>query len=165
LNIDKAIDRIRWRYKNGWKVNETDVEAFNSILEYKELQESISLEKNSLLAKMWIHQLILLNETEMYSAERAIQVIDEILEKDTYDWIKKLTEQTNIMRFNTLLSSPEYKEALDNGQVDKAREIGRKTIDKKADEMLKALKQEVSEDKIIRFVERQINRVLTKFEK
>lgn len=165
MNINKALDRFKWRFKNGWKINETDLEAYNAIVEYKELQESISLEKNSSLAKLFMHQLILLNQTEMYSAQRAIQVIDEILEKDTYDWIKELTEQTNIMRFNTVIGTEEYKQALNENKIEKAKNIARETMKDNEEELIKILKEEVSEDKIIRFVERQINRIITKYEK
>lgn len=101
----------------------------------------------------------------MYSAQRAIQVIDEILEKDTYDWIKELTEQTNIMRFNTVIGTEEYKQALNENKIEKAKNIARETMKDNEEELIKILKEEVSEDKIIRFVERQINRIITKYEK
>lgn len=165
MTTEKALERFIWRFKNGWNPNKLDIEAYNSIIEYKELQETKSLSENELLAKLWIHQLILLNETEMYSAARAIQVIDEILSKSVYDWTKKMHEQANIMRFKTLLDDKQYKDALTNLEFGKIREIGSTLIDEKKPEFEKALKAEIKEENVIKFVKQQINRIINKFEK
>lgn len=166
MTINKVIEHMEWRFtKSGFKPSKRDIEAYNSIIEYKELQESQSLSENECLAKLWIHQLILLNETQMYSAERAIQVIDEILSKSVYDWANKMHEQANIMRFKTLLDTKEYKDALINLEYDKIKEIGSKLIDEKKHEFDKALKAEIKEENIIKFIKQQINRIINKFEK
>lgn len=165
MNIQKALSHFEYKFKNNWKPTQKDIEAYNAIVEYKELQETKSLSENESLAKLWIHQLILLNETEMYSAERAIQVIDEILSKSVYDWAKKMHEQANIMRFKTLLDTKEYKDALINLEYDKIKEIGSKLIDEKKVEFYKALNSDVKEENIIKFIKQQITRIINKFEK
>jgi trans-2-enoyl-CoA reductase len=165
MNIDKALSHLKWKFENHWKPTPKDVEAFNAILNYKDYQETTNLTKNENLAKLWIHQLILLNETDMYSAERAIQVIDEILEKPVYDWVKKLHNQVNIMRFKTLLDSKEYKKALIDLKPFNMKDIGIKTINNNEDEFVKALKEDVLEENIIKFVSSQITRVINKYEK
>ena len=166
MTITKAIEYLEWKFtKSGVKPSKKDIEAYNSIIDYKELQETKTLQENELLAKLWIHQLILLNETQMYSAERSIQVIDEILSKSVYDWAKKMHEQANIMRFKTLLDTKEYKDALINLEYDKIKEIGSKLIDEKKHEFDKALKNEIKEENIIKFIKQQITRIINKFEK
>ena len=86
MNINKALEHLEWKFKNSWRPTKTDVEAYNSIVEYKELQESRNLSQNENLAKLWIHQMILLSNTDSYSGTRCIEVIDEILTKSVYDW-------------------------------------------------------------------------------
>jgi len=112
MNINKALEHLAWKFQNVWKPTDKDVQAFNSIIDFVEFQQSLNMSENEQLAKLWIHQLMLLNDTEMYSAERAIQVIDEILDKPVYEWCKKLHSQANIMRFKTLLATDEYKTLL-----------------------------------------------------
>lgn len=165
MNIDKALEHFQYKFKNNWKPTPRDIEAYNAIVEYKELQETKNLSENESLAKLWIHQLILLNETEMYSAERAIQVIDEILSKSVYDWAKKMHEQANIMRFKTILDDKQYKDALINLEFGKICEIGSTLIDEKKDEFNKALKAEIKEENVIKFIKQQITRIINKFEK
>ena len=160
MNIDKALDHFKWKFKNSWKPTETDIKAYNTIIEFKEMQESINLSENEALAKLWIHQLMLLNDTEMYSSERAIQVIDEILSKSVYEWCIKLRSQANIMRFKTLLETSEYKIALKERKPLKMHEIGYKQINDNPEKFKEALNREIKEDDIIKFVERQITRIL-----
>lgn len=165
MNIEKGIEHFKWKFENHWKPTKKDIEAYNSIIEYKELQETKNMAENELLAKLWIHQLILLNNTQMYSAERAIQVIDEILSQSVYDWAKKLQSQANIMRFKTLLNTDEYNEALSELNYSRIKEIGSKVIIENKDEFEKSLKSEVKEENVIKFIKTQINRIVNKFEK
>jgi hypothetical protein len=165
MKVDKALEHFSWKFKNVWKATEKDVEAFNSILEWKEQQESIVAYKNESLCKLWVHQLMLLNDTEMYDAERAIQVIDEILCKSTYEWCVKLHENINLMRFKTLLGTDKYKQYMKENKPFKMRETGTNNINENSKEMSDILKSKVSEDVIIKFVNRNINRIINDFEK
>ena len=165
MDINKAISHFKWRFENGWKPTKRDIEAYNAIIEYKEMQNSLSLSENESLAKLWIHQLMLLNNTQMYSAERAIQVIDEILQQSVYDWSKKLHSQANIMRFASLLGSEEYKDVLNKLNFTKLKEIGSKLTTENSLEFEKAMKADVKEENVIKFVEQQIDRIINKFEK
>lgn len=175
MKIEKALSHFEWRLVNkddkgkviGLKTNLkpslNDIEALNSIIKWKELQESITLTRNESLAKLWIHQLILLNNTKLYDGERSIQVIDEILDKDVYEWCMILKEQIPLMRFNSV--------ALDKYPLDdvmnKTKQIERKEaiIKEFETELTKTLKYSISEDNIIKFVKNQINRVISKYEK
>ena len=165
MNINKAIERIEWRFKNSWNVNDKDIEAYNAILDYKEMQESINMNKNESLAKLWIHQLMLLNTTQLYSAERSIQVIDEILNKSVYDWCIDLRSNIATMRFNALSLQS-------NGNVSKnilnrsnVINLIEQIVDKNEKQLLKEFQSEVSEQNIIKFVEKQITRIINKYEK
>ncbi len=56
LNIDKAIDRIKWRFGQGkaFKANFTDVQALNSIITWVNRQKTAELKEYPLFAKMYI---------------------------------------------------------------------------------------------------------------
>jgi hypothetical protein len=163
MNIEKALSHFEWKLKNHWKPTAKDIEAFNSILDFKEHRQSISLSENELLAKMWIHQLMLLNATKMYSAKRAIQAIDEILEQTVYDWVLKLHEQSKMMRFNTLSYSEEYEQSLKDLNVTRMQETSLKSINENEEEYYKILNTETKEEDMIKFVEQQMNRIVNKY--
>ena len=147
MNIDKALEHFKWKLQNHWKPTKTDVDAYNSILDYKELCERQALMDNDNLAKLWIHQLILLNNTNSYTGERCIQVIDEILSKSTYDWCVTLQNSIGMMRFNAILK--------ENDKI---------TTDNEK-ELKEALLHTPKEEDVIKFVCKQINRIINKFEK
>ena len=142
MNINKALEHFKWKFENSWKPTEKDVEAFKSIIAYKEMQESYNLQHNESLAKLWIHQMILLSNTDMYDGKRCIQVIDEILDKSVYEWCLEMKEQLPMMNFR----AAEKRHAGD-------------------EELMKAFTFIPKEDDIIKFVERNITRIINKYEK
>ena len=141
MNINRALEHFKWKFENKWKPTEKDIEAYNSILKYKEHNESYNLCQNELLAKLWIHQLILLSNTQMYDGEQCIRTIDEILEKSVYHWCLELKDKLPIMRFNA---------------------ISKTGTD---EELIKVLQFTISEEDTIKFVEKHITRIINKYEK
>src|SRR5690606_3830341 len=165
MNIDKALAHFEWKFKNHWKPTKRDIEAYNSILEYKEIQDSINMNKNDSLAKLWIHQLILLSRSNMYTGERSIQVIDEILSKTVYEWCEILRNQIPMMRFRSVGMGKyqiDTETVLNRSKMDS---IDKEIIENFETELTEALKYEISEENIIKFVEKEISRIITKFEK
>ena len=142
MNINKALEHFEWKFKHSWRPTATDIEAYNAILDYKAKQESYNLSQNENLAKLWIHQMILLSNTDSYSGTRCIEVVDEILTKSVYEWCLELKEQLPMMNFRAL-----------------QKKLGTD------DELKKALIYEISEANIIKFVEAEITRIIDKYEK
>lgn len=136
MDIDKAMEHFKFKLENVWKPSKKDIEAYTSIYKYREMVEMQNINENDSLAKLWIHQLILLANSNMYSGERCIQILDEILSKTTYEWCLRLKDELPMMRFNAL-DKPEVKD----------------------------LHFEISEENIIKFVNLHINRIINKFEK
>ena len=52
MNIDKALSHFEWKLKNHWKPTPKDIEAYNSIIDFRDLQQSENLSKNENLAKL-----------------------------------------------------------------------------------------------------------------
>lgn len=165
MNINKSLEHFKWKFENSWKPTEKDVEAFNSIIAYKEMQESYNLQHNESLAKLWIHQMMLLARTKNYNGERCVQVIDEILNISVYDWCLMLKEEIPMMRFNSVGNFKYPLSHEDEFNMTKIQERNAKIIDEFEDELIAALKYEISEENIIKFVERNITRIINKYEK
>jgi hypothetical protein len=165
MNIDKALDHFKFKLKNVWNPTEADVDAINSIMDYVEIQQSKSMSENESLAKLWMHQMILLNTCNLYSAERSIQVIDEILDKSVYEWCLRLRNEIGVMRFNALSLQSDSRVSKDILSRSYTQKIISDIINKKETELLKELQTEISEDKIIKFVEKQVNRIINKYDK
>lgn len=165
MNIDKALEHFEWKFKNTWKPTKKDIEAYNSILDYKDTQESINMSKNESLTKLWIHQLMLFARTGLYTGETSIQTIDKILEKSVYEWCLQLKEEIPMMRFGAIGNVKYPLEPKDYYNMTKLKERREKIITDFETELTKELKHEITEDNIIKFVEKQITRTLNKFEK
>ena len=166
MNIEKALEHFQWKFKNHWQPTKKDIDAFNAIIEFKEMQETNSLANNENLAKLWIHQLILLNESKMYTGERSIQVIDEILSKSVYEWVLILQSKLGLMRFNSISSGnvSNKKDNALNHPLNNQQE-NKELVDLKAKELHDALLHQPKEEDVIKFVNSQVNRVINKFEK
>lgn len=178
MNIAKALSHFEWklvekdekgnpvRLKKYFTPSKKDVEAYNAILDYKEQQESVNMSQNESLAKLFIHQLLLLNNTQMYSAKRSIEVIHEILDKSLYEWCLHLQKNIGLMHLDVYLGeNKEYCEAVRNSNVSKMQEIHKEEIYKNNEKMKELFNTTVSEDKMIKFVEQQINYIINKYEK
>lgn len=159
MNIEKALSHFEWKFRNNWKPTETDVKAYNSILKFKRYHEQQTLQNNTLLAKLWIEKLILLNETKMYSAERSIQVIDEILQESVYSWCVKLHSKLSQMRLNVFLKDKYGDDDLSFLNRTKMVETNIGIVDKYEKEIMELLKDNIKEEDIIHFVEKHIARI------
>ena len=159
MRIDKALEHQKWRLSNSKNTTQKDIDAYNSIIEYKEIQDSHNLSENESLAKLWIYILMLLNNSEMYSAERSIQIIDEILQTSVYDWCKKLHKNIGLMQLNVELGQ-EYKQAVKDGNITKIDQISKELVETQPDKVLNFLKNDVKEENIIKFVEKNISRII-----
>lgn len=162
MKIQRALDHLKWKFQNKWKPTPTDVEAYNAIVEYVEFQSSVNLSQNEQLAKLWIEKMILLSRTKMYSGERCIQVIDDILDKSVHEWCLILKEEIPMMRFSSIGGNKYPLKEEDANNLTKIRERNSKIIDEFEDELTRALQYEITEKDIIKFVEGQVNRILQK---
>ena len=142
MNVNKALEHFQWRLKNSWRPTKRDIEAYNSIIDFKELCESKTLAENELFAKLFIHQLLLLSATNSYSGKRCLQVIEEILSKSVYDWVLTLQNDLHMCK---------YRHSLENGLNDI--------------KLLEDFTFKPTEKNTIKFVEREVTRLINKFEK
>lgn len=162
MKIQTALSHLKWKFQNTWKPSERDVEAYNAIVEYVEFQNSVNLSQNEQLAKLWIEKMILLSRSKMYNGERCIQVIDEILDKSVYEWAMILKEEIPMMRFNSVIDSKYPLKEEDVYNISKIRERNGKIASEFEDELTAEMKHEISEENIVKFIERQVNRILQK---
>jgi hypothetical protein len=164
MNIEKALDHFEWKFKNT-KVSEKDIEAYNAILEWKELQEQQTLQRNESLAKLWIERFVVLSRTKSYTAERSINVIDESLKKSVYDWCLILKDEIPMLRFNSIGSNKYPFKEEDAFNMTKIRERNNKIIQEFETELTESLKFDPKEKDVISFVTNQINRIINTYEK
>ena len=162
MDIKKAISHFEYKLRNHWKPTKKDIEAYNSIVDYKEQQDSINLTQNEPLAKLFIHQFILLCRTKIMTSEMALNAIDEILNKSVYDWCELLKEEIPMMRFNSIGLHKYPLESKDEFNITKLQERNKLIIEEFEDELLAALKIEMKTDEVIKFVEKHVNRIIVK---
>ena len=142
MNIAAALSHFEWKFKNHWKPTKKDLEAYNSILEWKEIIESKNLSQNESLAKLWIHQFLLLAWAQKLDSNNAIKEIDGILSRSVYEWVLVLKKDIPLLKLHL-------------------KDLNETSTDKLLDNFLKA----PDEDNLIKFVSDQITRVIVNFEK
>lgn len=161
MNIDKALSHFKWKLENSWKPTTKDIEAYNALIDFKETQEDIKFWQNESLAKLWIHQLLLLSNTKNYNGERCIQIIDEILNRGLYEWCILLKNEIPLMRFKSIgLEKYPLGDVYNITQQQKRREI---LLLEYENELKESLSFEISDENIIKFVKNHINRILNEY--
>lgn len=160
MNIEQAINHFEYKLKNHWKPTKKDVEAYNSLIDYKEQQESASLSENEALAKLFIHQFILLCQTKIMTSEMALKSINDILSKSVYEWCLILKEEIPMLRFNSIGVHKYPLDEKDFYNVTKMQERNKLIINEFETELTEALRLDVEIDDVVKFVEKNINRII-----
>jgi hypothetical protein len=160
MNIDRAISHFEYKLKNTWKPTKSDIEAYNAIIEYKEKQEDINLEQNENLAKLWVHTLMMLNVTNLYTAEQCIVEIDKILEPTVYDWCLLLQEKLPIMKFSAIGNVEFPLTPIEQMSASIVMKNNKKIVDKYPDELMEALLSKPKIENVIRFVSNHVTRII-----
>jgi hypothetical protein len=160
MNIDKAIDHFKYKFSKSWKPTPSDIDALNSIMDYKEKQEDINLEQNENLAKLWVHTLMMLNVTNLYTAEQCIVEIDNILDTSVYDWCLLLQEKLPIMKFSAIGNAEFPLTPIEQMSASIVMDNNKKIVDKYPDELMDALLSKPKIENVIRFVSNHVTRII-----
>lgn len=158
MDINKAIEHFEWKLKNVWKPSQKDIDAYNAILEYKDITETYNMSQNESLAKLWINTFIMLSLHSKNNSKDSIRQIDEMLSKSVYEWVKILNKEIPHIKLN-LLNKNDYVY-----NVTKRLEQDKEMVENEPDKLNDALEPVKIED-TIKFLETQITRVINKFEK
>ena len=103
--------------------------------------------------------------TKLYTGKRCLQVMDEILDKTVWEWCLKLKNEIPLRNFNSVGSSKyplEKDSRLNLTKMDKNTDD---ILNDFADELIKELKSEPNDDAIIKFVNKEITRIINKEKK
>ena len=110
MDIKKAVQRIGWRFggndnKKPFPVNETDIEAYNAIVNFVKAQQEKQFEANQLFAKLYIFVYMRfiskMGATVMDTAPR--KAIHKIFEKPIEQWIEEFKDEMNDSEMYSLL--------------------------------------------------------------
>ncbi|MCP4066522.1 MAG: hypothetical protein GY740_25185 [Gammaproteobacteria bacterium] len=173
ININQALNRLEFRFtekdsKGNSKLREVikpnlkDIEAINAISNFRDTQMSINLTENEPLAKLFIAYFIVLCESRSYSSKRALEVIDEILDKSTYEWCQILTKKIPQLKLNNVgnhIYPITFKNQFNRTQLDKRE---KRIKEEYPDELIQAILTEVNEDDVIKWVEDIITGITNK---
>lgn len=112
MNIEKAINRLQWRFKNeNVKINESkitintqDVDAIDFLINWVNNQKKESLKENLLFAKIYAYALS--NEIEFYKdIQFSNRKLQEELRKPIEIHYNKIAEDLNRLELNKFLKS------------------------------------------------------------
>ena len=144
-NIEKAIQRISWRFTSDkpFKPNENDIESVNCLIDWINRQTSETINNNQLFAKLYIYHL---NQTIRYFQTT---IFEDIPQKDLSK-ILDLPLKNFYIAFHKELHSNLITKIVDNNK-------GKKEIE------LKELEEMYSLEFISDKLEQQVNEALNRF--
>ena len=172
FTIEKAINRLQWRFKNeNVKVNESkivinelDQNAVDFLTNWIERQKIESLQQNMLFAKLYCYSLI--NEIEFYKdVELANKKINDICKMDIqnlYDEVYRKINNLEYLKFckeNGIIIEHIEKMTLNKKQEENQKEI----IKQNQNELNKILKGLWSKEKIYKSLNNTISETINKF--
>lgn len=158
MDINKALEHFAWKFENHWKATQKDLDAFNAIIDYKDLNETTNMNSNESLAKLWINTFIMLSLHSKNNSKDSIRQIDEMLSKSVYEWCEILNKDIPHIKLN-LLNKNDY-----IYNATKRLEQDKQMIKENPEAIINALEPVKIED-TIKFVETQITSIINKFEK
>ena len=174
FTIEKAINRLQWRFKNEnvkineskITINELDQKAVDFLSEWINKQKIESLEQNSLFAKLYVY--CLLNEIEFYKdAEFANKKINEVCKTDIqqlYDEVYRKLNNLEYLKFckeNGIITDHIEKMTLNKEQEQKQKDL----IKQNESKLKPILKGLWSKEKIYKSLNNTISETINKFKK
>jgi hypothetical protein len=172
FNIEKAINRLQWRFKNeNVKVgeskiiiNELDQKAVDFLIEWINNQKLENLNQNLLFAKLYTYSLI--NEIEFYKdVEFANKKINEVCKTDIqqlYDEVYRKLNNLEYLKFckeNGIITDHIEKMTLNKEQEQKQKDLIKQN-ESKLKQILKGL---WSKEKTYKSLNNTISETINKF--
>jgi len=145
MNIEKALNRLQWRFKNEnvkvgeskITINELDVKAVEFLTDWINNQKKETLVENMLFAKMFVYafnnELIYYNGGAQ-SSSRKLQEVLEMPIQVLYDKTHELLNMFELSNFSKSIGIPEKHPAL---RTDEESELQKEIIKKNSKEMTK----------------------------
>ena len=168
MSPTKALDYLSWEckelHKKG-KLTPKKLEAVNSLISFYQVQNQKAVTDNELFAKLFIEKLMFICETKHATSEKALYEIERILSTDVYEMVLKFKDKIPFFKFNSIGQDTEPLDEAMLGNLTYIRERNNKIIDNHTKELKEALKTSYTEEQAIKFIETQINRLLTKYAK
>lgn len=155
MTITKAVERIQWRMKNGWKPNANDIEAINGIIDFVNQKHQRQINDYQLFAKLYIFVY-----SEFLSNYKTT-VFDNVAQVELHRLLEKPIEH-HIEDFRkTLNDSGLYQRMESNGF--KMKHPALKTQEERDVEVLPDLKDEWEIDEVRDNLTTQINLAINQY--
>lgn len=169
--ITKAVDRFVWRFSkdtsyNKWKVNESDLEALNTIIDFVKNKHKQQLQANQLFAKLYV--MVYAQFLQRYNAT----VFDDIPQVELHKLLDKPLS-VFIQRFTDRLNDSELYSLLDELNIKHPSTTTKEEKDSETDRLSNAIQEQENKEKLFGDVwdletvtdalERQINLVIDSF--
>jgi len=168
MTPEQALDYLTWESKEAHKnkrLTPKKLEAVNTLIDFYDIQNQKAVTNNELFAKLFIEKFMYICETKHATSEKALFEIERILQMSVYEMVLKLKDKIPFFKFNSIGADTEPLDEAMLTNLTYIRERNNKIIDKHTKELKEALKTSYTEEQAIKFIELQVNRLLTKYNK
>lgn len=168
MSPEQALDYLSWESKEAHKnkkLTPKKLKAVNTLIDFYKSQNQKAVRDNDLFAKLFIEKFMFICQTRHATAESAMQEIERILSMSVYEMVLKLKENLPMFKFNAIGQDTEPLDVSKFDDYSYILERNDKIIGKHTKELKEALKTTYTEEQAIRFINTQVNRLLTKYRK
>ncbi len=144
--VSKDIDRLKYTFSKGNKINQNDIKALNGIIEYVNLEKERQLNNYQLFAKLYISAFT----NEIYKTKGNYQLIADSLRmtlkkplEGIYNDFHQQMNETEFENISKVLGLSDKHPVL---RTDKENESDKKIISENAKDLTKALTHYNKED-------------------
>lgn len=99
MTVDKAMDRIRWRFtgRKAFAPNKMDIDAFNALVEYVDAQRKGLIKGEVLFSKLyiWAYRQMLIRYKAGIFDPIPQKELHKLLEKPAVEHVREFTEHLN----------------------------------------------------------------------
>jgi hypothetical protein len=163
MKVNKAIQRIQWRMnEGGWKSNENDIEAINSIIDHINESSRSLVNQNDLFARLFVEVMRRTVKVQgvKFTDKNATRWILEAMEIPFHQHVTLLTKELNDQSFFEKMekNGVEMKHPALKTDVQKKQEVD--TLYKN---YVEVLKNEWDEKTVEYFLVSSITHIINKF--
>ena len=163
MKVNKAIQRIQWRMnEGGWKANENDIEAINSIIDHINDSNRNLVQQNDLFARLFVEVMRRTVSVQgvKFTDKNATRWILEAMEIPFSQHVELLTKELNEQSFFEKLekNGVEMKHPVLKTDVQRKKEV-----DAIHSNYVEVLKDEWDEKTVEYFLVSSITHIINKF--
>ncbi len=171
MNIEKALNRINWRFKNPQVkineskiiINQTDIDAIDFLTNWIEQQKKETKQENLLFAKVFCYsfknEIIFYNGSAKFAQSKLVDILKQPLEHH-YDEVHKILNNFDLWNYSKEIGLSKKHPAL---KTDEEEKIDLQILESKDPVLLKKIMDNWTKESVYKSLNNTITEAINRF--